>query len=65
MSNNKYFDFDLPKSLLDMIEEYKADTNPLHADLYQCEIYSLARLLDDEEQEDEVIDYFYRRRIRP
>lgn len=65
MSNNKYFDFDLPQCLIDMIEEYKNDKNPLHVDLYQEEIRSLARYLDDEEQEDEVIDYFYRRGMRP
>lgn len=64
MSNNKYFDFDLPEIMLKMIEEYKKDTNPLHEDLYQCEIKSLARDLS-EDQEEEVIDYFYRKRNRP
>lgn len=40
MANNKYFDFDLPQQLIDQIEEYKNDPNPLNADLYQDEIRS-------------------------
>ena len=31
MANNKYFDFDLPQQLIDQIEEYKNDPNPLHS----------------------------------
>ena len=34
MSNNKYFDFDLTHDLLEIIEEYKNDTAPIHRDLY-------------------------------
>ena len=65
MANNKYFDFDLPQQLIDQIEEYKNDPNPLNADLYQDEIRSLSRLLDDESQGEEVIEYFWRKCRRP
>lgn len=64
MSNNPYFDFDLTEDLLKMIEEYKNDPSPLHKDLYQCEIRSLARDLT-EEQDEIVTDYFYRKGKRP
>lgn len=65
MSNNKYFDFDLPQLLLDVLEEYKKEENPLNWDLYQDEIRSDSRMLDDEEQGEQVIDYFCRQRRRP
>lgn len=65
MANNKYFDFDLPPQLLSMIDEYKKNINPLNKDLYQDEIRSLARYLDNEEQEDSVIDYFCRKGMHP
>ena len=58
MANNKYFDFNLPQQLIDQIEEYKSDPNPLNADLYQDEIRSLSRLLNDESQGEKVIEYF-------
>lgn len=61
MYNNEYFDFNLPQMLLDCIEEYKKDTNPLHKDLYQDEIRSLCRELDDDDKENEVIEYFCRK----
>lgn len=61
MPNNKYFDFDLPEQLLAIIEEYKDDKNPLNRDLYQDEIRSLARYLENEEQEESVIEYFCRK----
>ena len=65
MLNNKYFNFDLPEQLLDVIEEYKNDKNPLNSDLYQDEIRSLARYLENEEQEESVIDYFCRKVMQP
>lgn len=65
MSNNKYFDFDLPKQLLEMIDEYKREGTELNKDLYQDEIRSLSRYLDDEEQGEQVIDYFCREGRRP
>lgn len=65
MVNNKYFNFDLPSQLLDMLERYKREGNALNKDLFQDEIRSLARYLEDEEQEDKVIDYFCRRGIKP
>lgn len=65
MSNNIYFNFDLPLQLLKQLEEYKNDPSSLHKDLYQDEIRSLSRMLDDEEQEEAVIDYFCRKGKRP
>lgn len=65
MSNNIYFNFDLLLQLLKQLEEYKSDPSPLHKDLYQDEIRSLSRMLDDEEQEEAVIEYFCRKGKRP
>lgn len=65
MYNNKYFDFNLPTMLLNLLEEYKKDENPLHKDLYQDEIRSLCRDLDDDDKENEVIEYFCRKGNRP
>ena len=65
MANNKYFDFNLPQQLIDQIEEYKSDPNPLNADLYQDEIRSLSRLLNDESQGEKVIEYFSRKCRQP
>ena len=61
MYNNDYFDFDLPQELIDCIERYKENTNPLRKDLYQDEIRSLCRELDDDDKENEVIEYFCRK----
>lgn len=63
--NNPYFDFDLPRQLLDFLEQYKEEANVYNSDLYMDEIRSLSRYLDDEEQEDAVIEYFCRKRKRP
>ena len=60
MSNNKYFDFDLTPDLLEIIEEYKNDTAPIHRDLYMETIRAYSRELP-EDQGEEVIDYFYRK----
>ncbi len=65
MANNIYFDFDLPVQLMDMIEKYKANGNSLNKDLYQDEIRSLSRYLDNDEKEKKVIDYFCKRGRRP
>lgn len=65
MANNAYFDFDLPIQLIDMIEEYKECGNSLNQDLYQDEIRSLSRYLDDDEKEKKVIDYFCKRCMKP
>ena len=65
MANNKYFDFNLPQQLIDQIEEYKSDPNPLNADLYQDEIRSLSRLLNYESQGEKVIEYFCRKCRQP
>ena len=65
MSNNKYFDFDLPDMLARQIEEYKNDPNPLNRDLYQDEIRSLARLMENPDQEDAIIEYFCRKCNNP
>ena len=61
--NNPYFDFDLPEQMLELIEEYK-NAPECNWDLYQCELKSWARRLP-EYQEEEVIDYFYRKGKRP
>lgn len=65
MANNKYFNFDLPAPLMDMIEEYKKKGNSLNKDLYQDEIRSLSRYIGDEEKENIVIDYFCRKGKKP
>lgn len=64
MSNNKYFDFDLTPGLLEIIEEYKKDTTPIHRDLYTETIRAYSRDLP-EDQGEEVIDYFYRKANLP
>ncbi len=65
MANNTYFDFDLPVQLIDMIEKYKEYGNSLNQDLYQDEIRSLSRYLDDDEKEKKVIAYFCKRGMKP
>lgn len=65
MANNPYFDFDLPIQLLKFLKEYKEESNEYNRDLYRDEIRSLSRYLDDEEEGEEVIEYFCRQGKMP
>lgn len=58
------FDFDLPVELEEEVHELEKAIveHPTIVDCLQDEIRSLARLFDDEDKEEQVIDFFCRRR---
>ena len=57
-------DFPIPEMLqndIDALEE-GIKNNVSYIDCLQCEVWSSARSLDDEEKEKLIIDYYFRRR---
>lgn len=58
------FDFELPEQLEDMIDELEKaiEEKATYIDCIQDEIRSLSRLLDDDDKEDQIIEYYCRRR---
>ncbi|MBR1742341.1 MAG: hypothetical protein IJ733_10855 [Lachnospiraceae bacterium] len=60
----KEFDFELPVQLEKMIDELETaiKNHATYIDCIQDEIRSLSRYLDDDDKENQVIDYYCRRR---